>query len=628
MLRAPTFSNALKRLLTITVVSIATVGVSFAEEADEDIFLDPDIDVEYVEVYNEKRTKPFKRDTELRLTGDTLKKQGVTNLAQALELLPDVYIRNSGRGGKQIDIRGARRGSIKVLLDGISISDPYYGNIDLSAIPVTDIEQIRVSSSPASPIDGIGGPGGVIEIHTKDAMTRPGVTSRFHLNTSPELDLAITGRTPLSDHWAARVSATALVSDRRFDIEDKGTTFRISENKEQHVAAFRAEYIKDERRLAFDAWMQHGSFVNPPELTDSLSIQKLDGESQIRLGLQWNEQVHGIKFQTHGYMHRLERASSVHDSPFLKTPLLTEDISAWRRGLRSLASRSIINQDSHVLASINFNHESIDTNAFDGSLHVGGIALLQASSGLQYQANTFSIDAAIGGAIPLNTGASPWPEYKFTFKQKWAGVVDFRFTSGYKGRTPTLRERFRVDGGNAKLGPEKALFNEVSLDAKPIEGLRLRATAYQRNTNGHIRFDVDQSLLINTGDLLLRGVDFQSEVALMDSLRLAGTLTYQNDLSETDNLDFFPKWRANGQIVYQKERWGGFTRINYVGDQIDRNEKIPWRSTVDVSANVQASKHWSLTARIENVGGIRYYVRNGVTGPGRTAFLTLLHDWK
>ena len=168
----------------------------------------------------------------------------------------------------------------------------------------------------------------------------------------------------------------------------------------------------------------------------------------------------------------------------------------------------------------------------------------------------------------------------------------------------------------------------MSLDAKPIEGLRLRATAYQRNTNGHIRFDVDQSLLINTGDLLLRGVDFQSEVALMDSLRLAGTLTYQNDLSETDNLDFFPKWRANGQIVYQKERWGGFTRINYVGDQIDRNEKIPWRSTVDVSANVQVSKHWSLTARIENVGGIRYYVRNGVTGPGRTAFLTLLHDWK
>ena len=63
-----------------------------AQDVDEDIFLDPETDIEYIEVYNEKKTKPFKRDTELRLTGESLKKQGVINLAQALELLPDVYI--------------------------------------------------------------------------------------------------------------------------------------------------------------------------------------------------------------------------------------------------------------------------------------------------------------------------------------------------------------------------------------------------------------------------------------------------------------------------------------------------------------------------------------------------------
>ena len=39
----------------------------------------------------------------------------------------------------QADLRGARKGAVKVIIDGIPVDEPYYGTFDLSSIPVTDI---------------------------------------------------------------------------------------------------------------------------------------------------------------------------------------------------------------------------------------------------------------------------------------------------------------------------------------------------------------------------------------------------------------------------------------------------------------------------------------------------------
>src|SRR5690348_11257264 len=65
---------------------------------------------EAIEIFDERPDKPFDRDTEVRLTGAELAARGATDLASALALLPDVTIREAGRGGKQIDIRGGRKG--------------------------------------------------------------------------------------------------------------------------------------------------------------------------------------------------------------------------------------------------------------------------------------------------------------------------------------------------------------------------------------------------------------------------------------------------------------------------------------------------------------------------------------
>ncbi|HYU16294.1 MAG TPA: TonB-dependent receptor plug domain-containing protein, partial [Candidatus Acidoferrum sp.] len=189
-----------------------------AIDPDDAVFLEPAITGEAIVVWGERPDKPFDRDTELRLTGEELARRGASNLAEALALLPDLVVREQGRGGRQVEIRGARKGSVKILVDGASISDPYYGNLDLSSIPVTDIVQIRVSRSPASPIDGTGGPGGVIEVHTRDAIGPRLVAARALASSLPSAEASASGRARIARHIALRASAAGTLGMRDFAV--------------------------------------------------------------------------------------------------------------------------------------------------------------------------------------------------------------------------------------------------------------------------------------------------------------------------------------------------------------------------------------------------------------------------
>src|SRR5262245_36675354 len=165
---------------------------------------------ETIEIYDERPDKPFDRDTEIRLTGEQLAARGATDLGTALALIPDIAVRDAGRGGYNIDIRGARKGAVSIFIDGVPVSDPYYGTFDVSSIPITDIVQIRVATTPQSPIDGPGGPGGVVEVHTRDAIGPQLVIARITADTMPSMGITATARVALAEHLALRVSASGL----------------------------------------------------------------------------------------------------------------------------------------------------------------------------------------------------------------------------------------------------------------------------------------------------------------------------------------------------------------------------------------------------------------------------------
>ncbi len=580
-------------------------------------------------VWGAREKRVYDRDTPLRLTGEELRKRGVGNVAEALDLLPEVYVRAAGRGGRQIDIRGARKGSVKILLDGIAIGDPYYGNIDLSAIPVTDIEQIRVSAPPASPIDGPGGPGGVIEIITTDAIGKNSVRARMTGGSLPSAEASVTGRATLMPNLAARVSASVVIGEGDYEfIEDGQSTF-LSEDKQQSVGTVRIEYRKGERRFVTDIWTQQVAFVVPPARDGTMNILAIEGESQGRLGLGYDDIVLGTRIAARARYHLLSRDSTYYEDPGLRTVAQDESLSADRAGLALLANRPI-GKRLFLIGSANFQTDHADVDGFDAQQTEGRATIVQAASEVQYKRKQLTARAAGGVAVPLGLGADPWPEFKLSIAYKPAKMIELRATGAHKGRTPTLRERYRLDIGNKSLGPEKALFAELGTSIMPAPEVKVGLSGYVRRTNGLIRFDSEQRSLINTEDLDIRGLEATVEAQIPGGIRAGASYAYNKAHSEIlgpDPLDFFPEHRATTWLGATRGRFGLTARLQYFGSQIDRSTTLEPRYLGQLTGRAQVTENYLLTLRAENISGQVYEQRVGVLAPGRTAFLSLQAEW-
>jgi vitamin B12 transporter len=88
---------------------------------------------------------------------------------EALRRVPGVEIRRSGGFGKTsaITIRGANTKQVQILVDGIRVKSPTLGEVDLSDISPDTIERIEVIRGPQSTLYGADAIGGVINIITK-----------------------------------------------------------------------------------------------------------------------------------------------------------------------------------------------------------------------------------------------------------------------------------------------------------------------------------------------------------------------------------------------------------------------------------------------------------------------------
>jgi outer membrane receptor protein involved in Fe transport len=605
---------------------------------DDASYLDPALlGPDVIVVWGARPERPFDRDTKLRLTGTELRKRGINNVAEALDMLPEVTVRAAGRGGRQIDIRGARKGSIKILLDGIAVSDPFYGNLDLSAIPVTDIAEIRVSASPASPIDGPGGPGGVIEILTRDAIGPGNVRARVTGSSEPSLEASATGRTMLTEHLAARVSASVVTGRQDFVVlpgETMNPTTVIDEDRVQSVGAARIEYRKGDRRLVTDLWTQQGAFaVAPKNVTGtSNSYTVIDGETQGRLGVAYDDKVDDLKIQARAHIHLLTRDTSYYSDAALTMQTNVEKLNGSRSGLAFLANREL-GERWQMIGSANLESDSGDVESGSGRETKGRTTIAQTAVAAQYEQDNFDMQHSVGVAVPLGLGAKPFPEFKAAVRYEPASIVELKAISGFKGRLPTLREQHNIGNGNTELGPEKVLFGEVGLKLTPASFLQGSANAYVRRTNGQISntFIDGDFEYINTGELTIRGVDTMVEGKLHKWVSGGASWSYteaEDPDGSSKPLDFLPKHRMSSWIRAAVDNGGATLRVQYSGTQVDKNVELPRRVLVQLSGYYRFFDSYQFTVRGENIAGHDYLQRNLVPGPGRTVYASLQSDWE
>jgi outer membrane cobalamin receptor len=607
-------------------------------------------EAEVIQVWAERPSKPFDRDTSLRLTGAELAKRGATDLGSALALLPDVSVREVGRGGFNVDIRGARKGSVRVLIDGVSVSDPYYGTFDVSTIPITDIVQIRVATTALSPIDGPGGPGGVIEVHTRDAIGTQVVNARIGADSLPSTSFAGSARAHITKRWAVRLSSSGVLGAREFSVPTAtpDSTAKLTEGRRAANIALRVEYrdgrVADgsddsrltahtKRRLVIDIVADDRRYLSPPNETRIGTLLLIDRETTWRAGVGIDEQRGRWQLAGRGWLHSLARTSrNFRDAEFTDQAQL-EDLRALRVGSQALVTRPIGTQ-RRVAASLVVDHERAESVDAQGASNHGHATIVELAGNVQTQTPTTKVDGAVGVAVPFGVGASAWLEAKVVGRWQPRWWLELVATAARKGRTPTLRERFDRSIGNPTLAPELANAAEVRAIASSGR-LKFEAAPYLRRSTGTTRIGAMSGVLENIGTLTVYGVDLTASVKIdnrFGTYRIGGAYTPVRAIAATsgdgDALDRLPRHR--GEAWIEAEPWQSLSsrlRIRAYGQSIDQGQTVPGATIVDGNAAYTWAQGRQVSLRVDDVLNARPPLRTGYFAPGRTAMLMLLWQW-
>ncbi|MBX3159601.1 MAG: TonB-dependent receptor [Deltaproteobacteria bacterium] len=621
---------------------------SATKAADNDGLSDEDRklrdDAERSAIYvNDRYEKPFERDTQVRLTGEQLAQRGAVDLATALALLPDVSVRDAGRGGFNIDIRGARKGAVSVIVDGVLVSDPYYGTFDVSTIPVTDIIEIRVATTPQSPIDGPGGPGGVIEVVTRDALGPKAVIARVTGDSLPSFGMTGTARVALAKDLALRLSASGLMGARDMALPNNAS---LGEERRAVTGAMRLEYRKGTRRLALDGFLDNRHYISPPSDVNPSSILLIDGETTSRVTLKANDKVGDTALQGQGWFQTMGRTSRYYSNASLSTQQAFEELSATRVGGQLLATRAFA-KHFRWAAATSFTHETAEVKT-QGDVSTGNVTLVEPAADLQFDRKKIALDAAFGVALPIGVGADPWPEMKLVGKYRATKQLDITATGGRKGRLPSLRERFDAATGNPALGPEKAWHAEVRATHALDDRLRIEVAPYYRRTQGTVRVSTnpaDMGKLANLGELDIYGIDTSARAKVIPELELGGSYNYiiacQLGSAEgcdrrvgaamggLDPLDRLPHHRFDAWArALPRKGYTALVRARYLGGSRDQGNTTDGYMLVEASASAQVTRDYLGVLRIDDLLDRRPETRSGFHGPGRVISLIFQGSWQ
>jgi outer membrane receptor protein involved in Fe transport len=591
---------------------------------------------EAIEIYDERPDKPFDRDTEVRLTGEQLAARGAVDLATALALLPDVAVQQAGRGGSSVIIRGASKGQVSVLIDGVLVSDPYYGTFDLTSIPITDIVQIRVSTTPQSPIDGPGGPGGVIEVHTRDAVGPQVVVARATADSLPTFGISGTARAALTKSLALRIAASGVGGARSLALAAPFNV--IGEKRRDAAGSARLEYRNGDRRIVLDGFVDDRHYLVPPSET-STALLLVDRENNARASLKADQKIGGFQVQAQGWVHYLLRRSRNFSDPTLGFETAIEHLSATRTGGMALATHPI-GKEARWAASLTADHDAVDVKSGAPGAPtsaIGNVTIIEGAGDIQYEHRTVRLDGSAGLAIPLGVGASPWLEAKGVVKWRPRfGHLEVTATGGRKGRVPSLRERFQPGVGDPSLAPEIINHAEIRAIEHIEDRVHIEIAPFYRHQQGTIIGTTqppDIGKLVNLGIINLYGVDVLGRVRVHSRIEIGGGYDYIRAHSDTigdDPLSHLPHHRAEGWVqVTPTPRLSAIARVSYFGDSlINQMARIPAYALMEATATWHISRQYLAVIRGEDLGNARPLIRPGVYGPGRVVSVVLQGTWE
>ena len=212
------------------------------------------------------------------LTGDDIRRAGVTSLPEALRLVPGMQVASIDANKWAISARGfANRFANKllVLIDGRHVYSPYFAGVFWEVLDVVleDVERIEVVRGPGATLWGANAVNGIVNIITKDAGDTQGVFAGITQSLTGR-DQSKTARYggQFAEGGSYRVYGKQFGRDHFFDAGGNG----VEDDWKILGGGFRADWKKSQDSFS----VQGGLFSNEIEQNLPPARSPQDGDQE------------------------------------------------------------------------------------------------------------------------------------------------------------------------------------------------------------------------------------------------------------------------------------------------------------------------------------------------------------
>lgn len=551
------------------------------------------------------------------IDAETIARSGATGVADLLVQVPGVQINRNGGPGQvtSVYLRGTSNQHTAVFIDGVRYSSQeLQGGAVWSTLPLAQIERIEVLRGPAAAIYGSDAMGGVIQIFTKraDGQTRAYAEAGIGNQGTSKLATGFQG-------GANGFTYGLNLADERSDGFDvyPGNTFSPNPDKDGYSntsLGLNAGYKTGIHQI--DASLLHSRLrthydQSPPPFDDYDVVKNTTGSLRWQAG--WNAMYKSVVQISHTDSQSDRHTQSPERADGSSTNYLLQNLFTLGQHRFNIdLERREDKLDTQYAWTQNTDSRRVQNSLSAGWRLTEGRHQFDAN--LRHDQVRDQQNKTTGGL-----------GYGLQIDERWRWVA----SAGTAFRTPTLYERFTGQAA-ADLKPESSTNVETGLHYAAGAN-RLSAVVYRNKFKNLITYDWNSAVPCNCyrnwQSVEITGLTLSGSTRL-GSANLGASLDFMNpeNLETGKLLPYRSKRMLKLNADTQAAGWtlGGEAQL-YSGRYADEANtfKLGGYGVVNLYAQRQLTRQWTLLARVNNIADRDYAPTRGYANAGRTVFVSV-----
>lgn len=471
-------------------------------------------------------------------------------LAELITGFTSAHIRNYGQGTlSTLSFRGTSANHAGLLWNGIRVSPPNIGYVDLSLVQGSFFNDISILYGGASPMFGSGSIGGGIHLENLPVFEKSGADLGLDLSGGSFGTMAIEAN--------GAVYRQKFYSRSAFSIMNAANDFSYKNLKGEdvqlpHAGIFKSGFIQDiafhlpkNQYIMASAWFQYADRDIPPTLTEENS-EAVQTDRSWRAMISWKDYNERNNLEVKlAYFNEFTR----YEDPLASVYSTIQNQSV----VSSFESTWEIGKNSAIFAGSQFTYEFADLDYYDQPRDQENVAVF-----VSYRHN-FPL---LKWQFCLNGRQEFLTEYQspLLFSAGAEGKI-WRFISGRLNvsrnfRAPTFNERYWQPGGNPDLKPEKSWNEEAGISLGnqfPSSNMKFSVTAFNSHVENWILWLPGDSFwsVENAQEVWSRGFEISGNQLISlgaVSLFLAESYSFTKSTNEKKLFDLDASYRK--QLIY------------------------------------------------------------------------------